>query len=101
VHSSSLECKRSRLITWREYRALPKYMSSHTFGVVIENLQAHVLPEFFDRDSAREAVIGVIEADDLGDQTLDERRSHGEDGLQNRLLPLEGRDIARIDRYSA
>jgi hypothetical protein len=42
-------------------------MSFHTYGVVIENLQAHELPEFFDRDSAREAVMGVTEADDLGD----------------------------------
>jgi hypothetical protein len=33
---------------------LPKYTSSHTHGVVIENLQAHVLPEFFDRDFARD-----------------------------------------------
>src|SRR5258708_34551352 len=76
-------------------RALPKYMSPH-MAWSSKIFHVHVLPEFFDRDFAREAVIGAIEADDLGDQTLDERRSLGEDGLQNRLLPLEGHDIARI-----
>jgi hypothetical protein len=63
-----------------------------------------VLPEFFDRDFAREAVIGAIEADDLGDQTLDERRSLGEDGLQNRLFAARrSRHSAHhhLDRYSA
>ena len=69
--------------------------------MVIENLHAHVLLKFLDCDFAREAVIGAIEANDLGDQALDERRSLGEDGLQNCLLPLEGYDIARIGRYSA
>src|SRR5260221_10015647 len=67
-----------------------------TYGMVIENLHAHVLLKFLDRDFAGEAVIGAIEADHLGDDALDERRSLGEDGLQNGLLPLEGHDIARI-----
>jgi hypothetical protein len=64
--------------------------------MVIENLHAHVLLKFLDRDFAREAVIGAIEANDPGDQALDERLSLGKDGLQNCLLPLEGHDIARI-----
>ena len=64
--------------------------------MVIENLHAHVLLKFLDRDFAGEAVIGAIEANDLGDQALYERRSLGEDVLQNCLLPLEGHDIARI-----
>ena len=64
--------------------------------MVIENLHAHVLLKFLDRDFACEAVIGAIEAYHLGDQALDERRSLGEDGLQNCLLPLEGHNIARI-----
>jgi hypothetical protein len=64
--------------------------------MVIENLHAYVLRKFLDRDFAGEAVVGAIEADDLGDQALDERCSLGEDGLQNGLLPLEGYDIARI-----
>jgi len=55
--------------------------------MVIEDLHAHVLLRFLDRDFAREAMIGAIEANDLGDQTLDEWRSLGEDGLQNCLLP--------------
>jgi hypothetical protein len=70
-------------------------MNSHTYGVVIENLQAHVLPEFFDRDFAREAVIGVIEADDLGDQTFDERRSLGSG------WPAKSSFAARRSRQSA
>jgi hypothetical protein len=64
--------------------------------MVIEDLYAHVLFKFFDRDSACEAVIGAVEANDLCDQALDESRSLGENGLQNCLLPLEGHDIARI-----
>jgi len=63
-------------------RALPKYISSH-MARSIENLHAYVLRKFLDRDFAGEAVVGAIEADDLGDQALDERCSLGEDGLQN------------------
>ena len=48
--------------------------------MVIESLHAHVLLKFLHRDFAREAVIGAIEANDPGDQALDERRSVGEDG---------------------
>src|SRR6267154_4231919 len=66
------------------------------YGMVIESLHAHVLLKFLDRDFAVETVIGAIEANDLGDQALDERRSIGEHGLQNCLLPLEGGDIAHI-----
>jgi hypothetical protein len=64
--------------------------------MVIENLHAHVLLKFLDRDFAHKAVIGTIEANNLGDQALHKRRLLGEDGLQNCLLPLEGHDIARI-----
>src|SRR4030088_2799547 len=39
--------------------------------------------QFLDRDFAGEAVIGAIEANDLGDQALYERRSLGEDVLHN------------------
>ena len=63
--------------------------------MVIENLHAHVLLKFLDRDFAREAVIGAIEANDPGDQAPDERLSLSKDGLQNCLLPLESHDIAR------
>jgi hypothetical protein len=35
--------------------------------MVIENLHAYVLFKFLDRDFAREAVIGAIEANDLGE----------------------------------
>jgi len=41
---------------------------------------------------AREAVIGAIEANDLSIRRLMKRRSLGEDGLQNCLLPLEGHE---------
>ena len=45
--------------------------------MVIENLHADVLLKFLDRDFAREAVIGTIEANDLGDQAPDERHYFG------------------------
>jgi len=69
-------------------RALPRYISSHKawsskISTRTENLHAHVLLKFLDRDFAREAVIGAIEANDPGDQALDERLSLGKDGLQN------------------
>jgi hypothetical protein len=64
--------------------------------LAIHSLHAHVALKFLDRDFARKAVIGAIEADDPGDQAFDERRSLAENGLQNCLLPLEGQDIARI-----
>jgi hypothetical protein len=41
---------------------------------------------------AREAVIGATEANDLSIRRLMKRRSLGEDGLQNCLLPLEGHE---------
>src|SRR5450759_436213 len=66
------------------------------YGMVIENLHAHVLLKFLDRDFAREAVIGAIEANDLGEQSLSQWHFLPENGLQNCLLPLEGHDIARI-----
>jgi hypothetical protein len=40
--------------------------------MVIDDLHAHVLLNFLDRDFAREAVMGAIEANDLGDQAPDE-----------------------------
>ena len=41
-------------------------------------------------------MVGAIEANDPGDQALDQRHPLGEDGLHYCLLPLEGHDIARI-----
>ena len=64
--------------------------------MVIENLHAHILLKFLDCDFAREAVIGAIEANDLGEQSLNQWHFFPENGLQNCLLPLEGHDIARI-----
>src|ERR1035437_7745358 len=66
------------------------------YGMVIENLHAHVLLKFLDRDFAREAVIGAIEANDLGEQSLNQWHFLPENSLQNCLLPLESHDIARI-----
>ena len=58
--------------------------------MVIENLHTHVLLEFVDRDLAREAVIGAIESNDLGDQALDKRRSRHFDGIDAKLLIVRG-----------
>src|ERR1039457_3496254 len=66
------------------------------YGMVIENLHAHVLLKSLDRDFAREAVIGTIEANDLGKQSLNKWHYLPENGLQKCLLPLEGHDIASI-----
>src|SRR5205809_8037081 len=80
----------------KRWRARLAEIHQLPYGMVIENLHAHVLLKFRDRDFAGEVVIGAIEADHLGDHALDERRSLGADGLQNGLLPLEGHDIARF-----
>ncbi len=74
----------------------PAQIHQLPYGMVIENRHAHVLFKFLYGDFAREPVIGAIETYHLGNQALYERRSLGEYGLQNCLLPLEGHDVARI-----
>jgi hypothetical protein len=45
--------------------------------------------EILDRDLAGEAVVGAVKADQPGYDPLKQRRTLGEDGLQDGLLALE------------
>ena len=79
VRILDLYALRSRL---REIHQLPD-------GTIVETLHAHAPLELLDRDLAGEAVIGAVEADQPGDDPLEQRRAVGEDSLQDGLLALE------------
>src|ERR1700738_4258131 len=65
-------------------------------GTIVETLHAHAPLELLDRDLAGEAVIGAVEADQPGDDPLEQRRAVGEDSLSDGLLAFERHNRARI-----
>ena len=80
----------------RERGTGPSEVHQFPDGMTGKVLPGHVLLELLNRDLPREAVIGRIEADQLGDDAFEERRPVGEDGLQDGLLPPEGHEITRV-----